>query len=233
MIQVVGFDADDTLWRSQEFFDQAQLDFEAILGAYVDLDSDLMRSTMLATERGNLARYGYGVKGMILSMVEAAIALTGGKIKAHDIQKIMELGKELLEHPVELLPGIPEAVQAVAQRYRIVLITKGDLFHQERKVAQCGLTAFQRIEVVSEKDIPTYRRLLSEFEVAPEQFAMVGNSLRSDIAPVVELGGWGVYVPYHTTWAHETLSEFNGNGRVVEVPNAAGIIGALEQLQGS
>ncbi|MGJ4727674.1 HAD family hydrolase [Luteimonas sp. SDU101] len=233
MIQVVGFDADDTLWRSQEFFDQAQLDFEAILGAYVDLDSDLMRSTMLATERGNLARYGYGVKGMILSMVEAAIALTGGKIKAHDIQKIMELGKELLEHPVELLPGIPEAVQAVAQRYRIVLITKGDLFHQERKVAQCGLTAFQRIEVVSEKDVPTYRRLLSEFEVAPEQFAMVGNSLRSDIAPVVELGGWGVYVPYHTTWAHETLSEFNGNGRVVEVPNAAGIIGALEQLQGS
>lgn len=233
MIQVVGFDADDTLWRSQEFFDQAQLDFEAILGAYVDLDSDLMRSTMLATERGNLARYGYGVKGMILSMVEAAIALTGGKIKAHDIQKIMELGKELLEHPVQLLPGIPEAVQAVAQRYRIVLITKGDLFHQERKVAQCGLTAFQRIEVVSEKDIPTYRRLLSEFEVAPEQFAMVGNSLRSDIAPVVELGGWGVYVPYHTTWAHETLSEFNGNGRVVEVSSAAGIIGALEQLQGS
>lgn len=233
MIQVVGFDADDTLWRSQEFFDQAQLDFEAILGAYVDLDSDLMRSTMLATERGNLARYGYGVKGMILSMVEAAIALTGGKIKAVDIQQIMELGKELLEHPVELLPGIPEAVQAVAQRYRIVLITKGDLFHQERKVAQCGLTAFQRIEVVSEKDIPTYRRLLSEFEVAPEQFAMVGNSLRSDIAPVVELGGWGVYVPYHTTWAHETLSEFNGNGRVVEVSSAAGIIGALEQLQGS
>src|SRR5690606_18456473 len=127
MIQVVGFDADDTLCRSQEFFDQAQLEFEAILGQYVDLDSDLMRSTMLATERGNLARYGYGVKGMILSMVEAAIALTGGNIKAHDIQKIMELGKQLLEHPVELLPGIPEAVQAVAQRYRIVLITKGDL----------------------------------------------------------------------------------------------------------
>lgn len=233
MIQVVGFDADDTLWRSQEFFDQAQLEFEAILGAYVDLDSDLMRSTMLATERGNLARYGYGVKGMILSMVEAAIALTGGKIRAPDIQQIMELGKQLLEHPVELLPGIPEAVQAVAQRYRIVLITKGDLFHQERKVAQCGLTAFQRIEVVSEKDVPTYRRLLSEFEVSPEQFAMVGNSLRSDIAPVVELGGWGVYVPYHTTWAHETLSEFNGNGRVVEVSSAAGIIGALEQFQGS
>lgn len=233
MIQVVGFDADDTLWRSQEFFDQAQVDFEAILSDYVDLDSDLMRSTMLATERGNLARYGYGVKGMILSMVEAGIDLTAGRIQAHDIRKIMELGKELLDHPVELLPGIPEAVEAVASRYRIVLITKGDLFHQERKVAQCGLTAFQRIEVVSEKDVPTYRRLLAEFDVQPAQFAMVGNSLRSDIAPVVELGGWGVHVPYHTTWAHEALSEFNGNGRVVEVAGADGIMSALEKLQGS
>lgn len=232
MFKIVAFDADDTLWRSQEFFDQAQVDFEAILSSYVDLDSDLMRSTMLATERGNLARYGYGVKGMILSMVEAGIALTGGRIQANDIQKIMELGKDLLTHPVELLPGIPEAVDAVASRYPVVLITKGDLFHQERKVAQCGLTAFQRIEVVSEKDVPTYRRLLSEFEVQPGEFVMVGNSLRSDIAPVVELGGWGVYVPYHTTWAHETLPEFNGNGRVVEVPDASGIIGALAQLHG-
>ena len=229
-ITLVGFDADDTLWRSQDFYDQAQLDFEQILSGYVDLDSERMRSILLATERSNLVRYGYGVKGMVLSMVEAGIELTGGAIAASDIQKVMELGKDLLAHPVELLPGIPEAVEAVAARYRVVLITKGDLFHQERKVAQCGLTAFQRIEVVSEKDVATYRRLLREFEVEPGRFAMVGNSLRSDIDPVVQLGGWGVYMPYHSSWAHELLPGFNGNGRVVEVANADGIVAALGQL---
>ena len=229
-IRMVGFDGDDTLWRSQEFYDQAQLDFEAIIARYVDLDSAGLRSTLLATERGNLAQYGYGVKGMILSMVEAAIDMTAGRIAAVDIRTIMDMGKDLLVHPVELLPGIADAVEEVARHHRVVLITKGDLFHQERKVAQCGLTAFQRIEVVSEKDVATYRRLLREFGVAPEAFAMVGNSLRSDIAPVVELGGWGVYMPYHATWAHELLDGFDGAGRVVEVEGAEGICAALDRM---
>jgi len=230
MIQIVGFDGDDTLWRSQEFYDQAQLDFEAIIARYVDLDSAGLRATLLATERGNLAQYGYGVKGMILSMVEAAIDLTGGRIEAKDIRTIMDMGKDLLVHPVELLPGIAQAVEQVATKFRVVLITKGDLFHQERKVAQCGLTAFQRIEVVSEKDVATYRRLLEEFEVQPQEFAMVGNSLKSDIAPVVELGGWGVYMPYHATWEHEVLHDFDGVGRVVEVDSAERIGEALERM---
>lgn len=230
MIQIVGFDGDDTLWRSQEFFDQAQLDFEAIIAGYVDLDSAGLRSMLLATERANLAQYGYGVKGMILSMVEAAIDLTGGRIEAKDIRTIMDMGKDLLVHPVELLPGIADAVDQVATKYRVVLITKGDLFHQERKVAQCGLTAFQRIEVVSEKDVATYRRLLEEFEVQPHEFAMVGNSLKSDIAPVVELGGWGVYMPYHATWEHEVLHDFDGAGHVVEVDSAERIGEALDRM---
>ena len=132
-IRLVGFDADDTLWRSQDYFDQAQVDFEAIVGRYVDLDSSGLRARMLATEQANLTRYGYGVKGMILSMVEAAIELSEGRIEARDIHRIMDLGKALLVHPVELLPGIAEAVDQVAARYRIVLITKGDLFHQEQK----------------------------------------------------------------------------------------------------
>ena len=230
MIQIVGFDGDDTLWRSQEFYDQAQLDFEAIIARYIDLDSAGLRATLLATERGNLAQYGYGVKGMILSMVEAAIDLTGGRVEAKDIRTIMDMGKDLLVHPVELLPGIAEAVEQVAQRYRVVLITKGDLFHQERKVALCGLTAFQRIEIVSEKDVATYRRLLKEFEVQPDEFAMVGNSLKSDIAPVIELGGWGVYMPYHATWEHELLEGFDGAGRVLEVEGASGITGAIDRI---
>ena len=222
-IRLVGFDADDTLWRTQ-------VDFEAIVGRYVDLDSSGLRARMLATEQANLARYGYGVKGMILSMVEAAIDLSDGRIEARDIHRIMDLGKALLVHPVELLPGIAEAVEQVAAKYRVVLITKGDLFHQEQKVAQCGLSVFQRIEVVSEKNVATYRRLLQEFEVTAGQFAMVGNSLKSDIAPVVELGGWGVYMPYHATWEHEMLQGFDGAGRMVEVEGAHAIAAALEQM---
>ena len=230
MIRIVGFDGDDTLWHSQGFYDQAQLDFEAIIARYVDLDSAGLRATLLATERGNLAQYGYGVKGMILSMVEAAIDLTAGRIQGHDIRAIMGMGKDLLVHPVELLPGIAQAVADVATKYQVVLITKGDLFHQERKVAQCGLTEFHRIEIVSEKDLPTYRRLLNEFEVQPHEFAMVGNSLKSDIAPVVELGGWGVYMPYHATWEHEVLHDFDGVGRVVEVDSAERIGDALDKM---
>jgi len=230
MIRIVGFDGDDTLWHSQGFYDQAQLDFEAIIARYVDLDSAGLRATLLATERGNLAQYGYGVKGMILSMVEAAIDLTGGRIQGQDIRAIMDMGKDLLVHPVELLPGIAQAVADVATKYRVVLITKGDLFHQERKVAQCGLTEFHRIEIVSEKDLPTYRRLLNEFEVQPHEFAMVGNSLKSDIAPVVELGGWGVYMPYHATWEHEVLHGYDGAGRVVEVAGAERIGEALDEM---
>lgn len=229
-IQWVGFDGDDTLWRSQEFYDRAQDDFEAIIGRYVDLAAVGLRAKLLATERANLALFGYGVKGMVLSMVEAAIDLTEGRIEARDIQTVVDMGKDLLAHPVELLPGIAEAVDQVAAEHHVVLITKGDLFHQERKVAQCGLTAFNRIEIVSEKDASTYRRLLQEFQVSADRFAMVGNSLKSDIAPVVELGGWGVYMPYHATWEHEVLKGFDGAGRVVEVEGAHGIVGAIERM---
>ena len=234
VIQMIGFDGDDTLWRSQDFFDDAQAEFEAIVARYIDLDAVGVRSRLLATETANLALFGYGVKGMVLSMVEAAIELTAGKVDTRDIQRIVALGKELLAHPVELLPGIDEAVRRVAQTHRVVLITKGDLFHQERKVAKCGLgDVFQRIEIVSEKDQATYIRLLREFEIEPGEFAMVGNSLKSDIAPVVALGGWGVYMPYHTVWDHERVEAFDGLGRVVEVAGAEGIAGAIATLEES
>lgn len=230
MIQMIGFDGDDTLWRSQEFFDDAQGEFEAIVARYVDLSAEGVRAKLLATETANLALFGYGVKGMVLSMVEAAIELTGGKVETPDLQRIVALGKELLVHPVELLPGIDAAVRAVAATHRVVLITKGDLFHQERKVAACGLSeVFHRIEIVSEKDDATYTRLLREFEVQADEFAMVGNSLKSDIAPVVALGGWGIYMPYYTVWEHEHLV-FDGGARVVEVAGAEQIVGAIAQL---
>jgi putative hydrolase of the HAD superfamily len=231
MIDLVGFDGDDTLWRSQEFYDQAQEAFEAILARYVDLGAEGLRQALLATERGNIALFGYGAKGMALSMIESAIELTDGRIEARDIHRIVRLGKDVLAHPVELLPGIREAVTAVAANHRVVLITKGDLFHQEYKVARSGLAdIFHRIEIVSEKDPAAYARLFAEFEVTPDRFAMVGNSLKSDIAPVVALGGWGVYMPYHSTWAHELVSDFAMGDRVVEVAGAEGVPAAIARM---
>ncbi|MDR6642852.1 putative hydrolase of the HAD superfamily [Luteibacter sp. 1214] len=233
MIDLVGFDGDDTLWRSQEFYDDAQAAFEGILGRYVDLTADGLRASLLATERGNIALFGYGAKGMALSMIESAIELTDGRIEARDIHRIVRLAKDVLSHPVDLLPGIREAVEAVAAHHRVVLITKGDLFHQEAKVARCGLAdIFHRIEIVSEKDTATYTRLFREFELTPDRFAMVGNSLKSDIAPVVALGGWGVYMPYHSTWAHEMVADFAMGDRVIEVAGAEGIPAAIATMHG-
>ncbi|MGY0612842.1 MULTISPECIES: HAD family hydrolase [unclassified Luteimonas] len=206
-IKMVGFDADDTLWRSQDYFDRAQDDFETIIAGYVNGDARTSER-LYAVEKANLAVFGYGVKGMALSMIEAAIDITEGRISAADLHRIVALAKALLRHPVELLPGVRDAVEAVASDLPVVLITKGDLFHQEAKVRDSGMSSlFRRIEIVSEKDVSTYRRLLEEFAIAPEEFVMVGNSLRSDIAPVLELGGWGVHVPYHLTWVHEREAE--------------------------
>lgn len=204
MIELVGFDGDDTLWHSEGYYQHAAAEFERIVGGWIDVGNADVRTRLHAAERRNLALFGYGAKSMALSMVEAAIETTDGRISAADLHRIVALGKALLEHPVELLSGIREAVEAVAARHRVVLITKGDLFHQERKVAQSGLAdLFHRIEIVSEKDVRSYARVLAECGVEAARFAMIGNSLRSDVEPVIALGGWGIHMPYHVTWAHE------------------------------
>ena len=232
-IRLVGFDADDTLWRSQDYYDEAQATFEGILGHYVDLHDARALERLYAVETRNIAVFGYGVKGMVLSMIEAAVDITGARISASDLHRIVALGKSLLQHPVELLPGIGEAVDAIASEFDVVLITKGDLFHQEAKVRQCGLARhFRRIEIVSEKDTATYARLFEEFDVPASGFAMVGNSLRSDIVPVLALGGWGVHMPYHSTWAHETEAELPGalRHRMREVATPSALPAAVHEL---
>ena len=230
-IRMVGFDADDTLWRSEDYFDAAQSEFERIVGRYVDGDARAMER-LYAVEKGNLSVFGYGVKGMALSMVEAAIEITGQRISASDLHRIVAMAKDMLRHPFELLPGVREAVEEIAASYPVVLITKGDLFHQEAKVRDSGLSAlFRRIEIVSEKDAATYRRLLEEFAIPAGAFVMVGNSLRSDIAPVLELGGWGVHVPYHLTWAHEREAEVARDApRLSTVASAADLPRALRAI---
>jgi putative hydrolase of the HAD superfamily len=229
-LRLIGFDADDTLWRSEDYYRDAQAQFERIVGGYVDLDD--VHDRLYAVEKQNLALFGYGAKGMTLSMVEAAIAITGARISATDLHRIVELGKAVLQHPVELLPGIREAVEAIARDRPVVLITKGDLFHQEAKVRESGLSdLFRRIEIVSEKDTATYARLFEEFALAPAQFAMIGNSLRSDIVPVLELGGCGVHMPYHVTWAHEAeAAPPAATERLRTVDGPAGLADAVRSL---
>lgn len=207
MITHVAFDADDTLWHSEGHYRDAQAAYEQLLGAYIDVADANVHARLLEVERRNIKRFGYGAKGMTLSMVEAAIAMTEARIGATDIQRIVDLGVAVLEHPVELLPGIVDAVAEVAKDFTLLLITKGDLFHQEAKIAKSGLGDwFHRIEIVSEKDVPTYRRVLDEVGIRPQQFLMIGNSPGSDIAPVLQLGASAVYVPYHLLWAIDRKS---------------------------
>ena len=231
-ISLVGFDADDTLWRSQDYFEEAQALFERIVGGYVDLLDASAQQHLYAVEKRNIAVFGYGVKGMVLSMIEAAVEITGSRISAADLHRIVGLGKDLLQHPVELLPGMGDAVEAIARDHEIVLITKGDLFHQEAKIRRCGFAdLFRRIVIVSEKDAATYARVLGEFNLPADRFVMIGNSLRSDIAPVLELGGWGIHVPYHVTWAHENEAQVAADAPRLRRVDAAGRLpGVVQEL---
>ena len=232
MITHVAFDADDTLWHSEGHYRDAQAAYEKLLADYIDIANADVHARLLDVERRNIKRFGYGAKGMTLSMVEAAIAMTEARISATDIQRIVDLGVVVLEHPVELLPGIVDAVADVAKDFTLLLITKGDLFHQEAKIAKSGLSNwFHRIEIVSEKDGPTYRRVLDEVGIRPEQFLMVGNSPGSDIAPVLELGASAVYVPYHLLWAMEQGKGFDtASARLRTVASAAEIPAAVRAL---
>lgn len=234
-IELVGFDADDTLWHSESYFQEAHAEFERILAPWLDLTDQHLHDRLLATERANIKLFGYGAKGMTLSMLETAISMTQARISATDLARILTLGKDILVHPVELLPDIRSAVEAVAASHQIILITKGDLFHQEAKIAASGLAdLFTRIEIVSEKDPAAYARVLDECRVSPEHFVMVGNSLRSDIEPVLTLGGRGVHMPYPVTWAHEMVHGVaEDDPRVQRIDSPAQIPQAIARLEAS
>jgi putative hydrolase of the HAD superfamily len=201
-ITVIGLDADDTLWHNESIFHLTQAQYFDLLKDYGEADH--MMARLLEVERRNLRLYGYGVKGFTLSMIETAIDLTRGAVPAKTIMAIMELGRAMLEHPVEPLPGVAETLEALKGRYRLVMITKGDLLNQEQKLARSGLgDRFDAIEIVSEKDADTYRRIVARQDVPAEQTVMIGNSLKSDVLPALEAGLWGIHIPYHITWAHE------------------------------
>lgn len=207
MLDAIAFDGDDTLWQSETAFAVTQERVRALLATHVD--GAMLDSRLLETERANLAAYGYGAKSFTLSLIETALDLAGDALTAADIKALLDAGKELLAHPVELLVGAREALTA-AKGYGlpVLLITKGDLFHQESKVARSGLgELFDGIEIVHEKDEASYDRVLRRHGVSPLRFLMVGNSLRSDVAPVLAMGGWAAHIPHDLTWALETLDD--------------------------
>jgi putative hydrolase of the HAD superfamily len=217
----IGFDADDTLWHNESIFEQTHERYRALLARFHDAAT--VDRTLFATEMRNLELYGYGIKGFTLSAIETAIQLSKGGIGADEIHQLIELGRAMLAHPVELLDGVPETLQALARTHRLLLITKGDLRDQERKLARSGLAAhFRAVEIVSEKDEGTYAAIFRRHGIAAERFLMVGNSLKSDIVPVLTLGGAGAFVPYHITWAAE---------RVEEMPRAEGRFFRLKSVR--
>ncbi|HVV55144.1 MAG TPA: HAD family hydrolase [Mucilaginibacter sp.] len=201
-IKVIAFDADDTLWINEPYFQNTEKKFCELLETF--MPQHTLSRELLKIEIENLALYGYGIKGYILSMIEAAIKVTGGTIPVEAIETIIGYGKDLLNEPIELLENVEEVLEALKGHYRLVVATKGDLLDQERKLRKSGLTHyFHHIEIMSDKKEEDYLKLIRHLDIRPEEFMMVGNSLKSDVIPVINIGGHGIHVPYHITWAHE------------------------------
>ncbi|MCO8145099.1 HAD family hydrolase [Rhodovulum tesquicola] len=215
-ITTIGFDADDTLWQNERFFRMTQERFAALLADYTEADRLMER--LLAAEMRNLGHYGFGIKGFVLSMIETAIEVTEDRVPASVIRELLAAGQEMLRHPIELMPEAREAVEALAADYRILLITKGDLLDQERKLAQSGLgDLFDGVEIVSDKTAPRYGTIFARHGDGASRAAMVGNSLRSDVIPAIEAGAWGVFVPHELTWELEHAEPPRGHARFAEL----------------
>lgn len=203
-IKVIAFDADDTLWVNEPYFQETEEKFCELLAPY--LSKHTLSQELFKTEIGNLRLYGYGIKGYILSMIEAALQISNHTISNEVIAKIILYGKELLEHPIELLDGVEETLEALKGKYKLVVATKGDLLDQRRKLHNSGLGKyFHHIEVMSDKQEIDYQDLLKRLEIEASEFLMVGNSLKSDVLPVLGIGGHAIHIPFHTTWAHEKI----------------------------
>lgn len=204
-ITTIGFDADDTLWVNESYFRQAESEFAGLLEDYETrntIDQELFKKEM-----ENLALYGYGIKGFMLSMIESALELSGNRVTPDTIRRILQIGKDMISHPLELLDGVEEVLKSLQGKYRLLVLTKGDLLDQERKLENSGLMEyFHHVEVLSDKKEVNYQRLLEYLEIPVAEFLMVGNSLRSDVLPIQNIGAKAIHVPFHTTWAHEQVS---------------------------
>lgn len=205
-IKVIGFDADDTLWVNEPYYRETERLFTQLMSPVAG--EDLVMKSLINMELKNIPLYGYGAKGFMLSMIETALDIAGEETKPEIIEGVLSLGKTLINKPVVLLDNAQNALQDLKSQYKLVLVTKGDLLDQERKLRKSGLhDCFHHIEILSDKKEGNYQNLLQNLDVAPDAFMMVGNSLKSDIIPALKLGAWGAYIPYHTSWIHERTDE--------------------------
>ncbi len=228
-LTAIGFDADDTLWQNEQVFRFTEERFKALLAEHAD--GNHLSERLLQAERQNVLLYGFGIKGFTLSMIETAIEVTEGRVPAAVIGDILKAGRDMLAHPVETLPHARETLEALAGAYRIILITKGDLFDQERKLAQSGLgELFDAVEIVSGKDAATYERIFTRHADGPARAMMVGNSLRSDVVPAIEAGSWGVYVPHDLTWALEQVEAPSDAPRYRELPDLGALPALIDEI---
>ncbi|MGR6431913.1 HAD family hydrolase [Rhizobium sp. PAMB 3174] len=228
-LTTIGFDADDTLWQNEQFYRLTEGEFIKLLGDYAE--GEHIASRLLDAEKRNLQHYGFGIKGFTLSMIETAIEITEGNVPARTISEILDIGRSLLSHPVETLPHVEETLAALAGKYMLVLITKGDLFDQERKLAQSGLgDLFDAVEIVSDKTAVTYRRIFAETGDGPERAMMVGNSLKSDVVPAIAAGSYGVFVPHELTWVLEHVEPPREAPRFREISNLGQLLPLIASL---
>ncbi|MDY8136183.1 HAD family hydrolase [Aquimarina sp. 2201CG5-10] len=223
-IKAIAFDADDTLWVNETFFRKAEEEFCELLEDYMPKEE--ANKLLFEVEMQNLPLYGYGIKPFTLSLIEAAIKVSNGNMKIELVQQLIDKGKEMLDEPIELIDGIDETLRELSKKYRLVMATKGDLLDQERKLIKSGLEKyFHHIEIVSDKTEKQYQKLVNHLDIKVEEFLMIGNSLKSDVLPVLNIGAHAFHIPFHTTWAHEVV---NGD---VEHPNFRSFSKASELLQ--
>jgi putative hydrolase of the HAD superfamily len=228
-ITTIGFDADDTLWQNEEFFRLTQARFTELLADFAD--EDHLADRLLQAERRNLGKYGFGIKGFVLSMIETAIEVTNARVPASVIADIIAAGQDMLEHPIHLLPHVEPTIAALSGDFKLVMITKGDLLDQERKLAQSGLgEMFDAIEIVSDKTPETYIRAFMRHGDGPDRAMMVGNSMKSDVVPAIEAGGWGVHVPARYEWEIEKADAPTTHPRFRVLEDLGGLTGLLAEV---
>lgn len=231
---LIAFDADDTLWHTEIYYRAVEQQFLDILSNYGIQDREKALADFHRIEVDNLADFGYGIKGFVLSLIEAAVAITGGEVRGADVQAIVELGRGMVRHEINFLPGVEVTVASLAQTHPLALVTKGDLMDQERKIAVSGLGRyFRNIEILSDKTPETYAVLFARMKTDPTRILMIGNSLRSDILPVLALGGWAVHVPYASTWAHENAGEVpqDASARFFELPDLGELPTLVQRIE--
>lgn len=230
-LTTIAFDADDTLWHNEEFFRLTQDRFAELLAEFAEADH--LAERLLAAERRNLGHYGFGIKGFVLSMIETALEVTDHKVPGEVIAELLASGREMLRHPIHLLPHAAETVTRMANDFRIVLITKGDLLDQERKLAQSGLgECFDAVQIVSDKTSQTYLRAFAEDPAGPAGAMMVGNSMKSDVLPAIDAGAYGVHVPHGVTWELEHADAPTESERFFELPDLSGLPALAARLRG-